>query len=364
MPGLPILYTRMKKYKWTTHKVVQETKDSVTIFFDAGREPFVYKPGQFLNVTCHIAGELVSRSYSFSSHPDEPFPSITIKRVEGGRMSNYLVDEATHVTEWSVEAPFGNFTLDVQGQATELVFLSGGSGISPLLSMIKSTKGIIQPLLLYSNRTPEDIIFARELQELHQREHLKPFYALSGGTAESVAEHYTNGRFSRTGIQALITKHVKDTTTARYFICGPEPLMALYQEALLDIGIPKGQLHAEHFDPLPPETEGHVTEGGTKEVLVTFYETRQSSQGPSTFECTRLVPVPAEMSLMRAFRENGIQVSSGCSKGTCGSCWAIREKGSVNMVRNYALSDEELAEGKILLCQSFPLDESVSIIIN
>ena len=102
----------MKKYTWQTHKIIKETEDTITIYFDTAQQAFTYLPGQYLNIRLTVNGELLIRSYSFSSKPSEEFPAVTIKRVTGGKMSNYILDNADHIENWEIEAPFGNFVLE------------------------------------------------------------------------------------------------------------------------------------------------------------------------------------------------------------------------------------------------------------
>lgn len=120
----------MKKYTWRTHKIIKETEDTITIYFDTQEQDFTYLSGQYLNLRYEIDGEMLIRSYSFSSNPSEAYPAITIKRVAGGKMSNYIVDNAENMELWEVEAPFGNFVLDETiAEYSQVVLLAGGSGV-------------------------------------------------------------------------------------------------------------------------------------------------------------------------------------------------------------------------------------------
>lgn len=356
----------MKTFTWRTHKIVQETKDAISIYFDTKQSDFNYQPGQYLNVRCRINGELVSRSYSFSTHPNDPFPAITIKRVVNGVMSNFLFDKAHEITEWDIEAPFGNFIFNKQNyQDTEVVFLAGGSGISPLMSMLKSIEEKTKsPLLLYGNRTKEDIIFHEELMQMQANGRVETFFAMSGGTSVESHTNYIEGRFSPAIIQTLIQQQLLNFSNAYYFICGPQSLIETYKQALLGLKISTNQIHTEYFDPLPVNVNLNLSNSEIREVLVNYYETRVGSRGSVTYECTALVEVNPGRTLLEACQLHGIKVPSACKKGTCGSCFATRLDGEVKMQNNYALTDEEVAEGKILLCQSFPQDQSVSIAIS
>ena len=93
----------MKKYTWRTHKITKETEDTITLYFDTEQQAFTYLPGQYLNIRLTINGELLIRSYSFSSVPSDEFPAITIKRVTGGKMSNYILDNASPYRDWETD---------------------------------------------------------------------------------------------------------------------------------------------------------------------------------------------------------------------------------------------------------------------
>ena len=353
----------MKKYKWTTHKIVQETKDTITLFFDTGQTGFSFQPGQYLNIACEIEGEPVSRSYSFSSVPQDRFPAITVKRVPGGKMSNFLFDHAKHIREWDIEAPFGNFLLEQQFlSSAETVFLAGGSGISPLFSMLKSCGDKAgMPLLLYSNKGPEDTIFFDELEAMQAENKLRVFYSFSGGAPPSAPLNQLSGRFPPLVIKSILRRHLQAVERAHYYICGPAALMELYRDILSSMNVPEAQIHVEYFDPVLTAPVIPETDRSPKEVLVSYYEDLFRGEEPETHKCTGLIEVPPGQTLLDALKENGIKVPSACLKGTCGSCRATKEKGAVQMLNNYALTREQVAEGSILLCQSFPMDQEVCI---
>ncbi|WP_270090762.1 iron-sulfur cluster-binding domain-containing protein [Sphingobacterium sp. SYP-B4668] len=356
----------MRRYKWRTHEIIMETADTLTIVFDTGEERFGYESGQYLNIRCTIGGEPVSRSYSFSSAPTERYPRITVKRVLNGRMSNYLVDYASDISEWNVEGPFGNFVLHRDMSAeTEVVLLAGGSGMSPLLSMLKSIgNDAPAPLLLYACKTPADVLFKSELDELEQDKRVHTYYAFSLDIQKRSGGNCMTGRFSQPVIQSVIEQHIHRPESAHYYICGPTALMQLYQEALQLMDIPVSQIHSEYFDPVATvDVIPGDRDGAKKEVLVSYYEMQYQDAEQQTYECTLLIEVQGGQSLLDAMRAYDIVVSSSCHKGTCGACWAMTSNGKVKMTNNYALTEDEVAEGKILLCQSFPVDDAVSIIL-
>lgn len=353
----------MKKYKWITHKIVKETEDTITIYFDTAQQTFSYLPGQYLNVKCVINEELVIRSYSFSSIPSDEFPSITVKRVSGGKMSNHLVDNAKFISIWEIEAPFGNFVLENKiAEHAQIVLLAGGSGISPLFSMLKSIdKNAKIPLLIYGNKSPEETIFWDELETMQVDGQINSHYSFTSDEFVSSKTNHIAGRFSPLLLRSIIRKQVAMLEEAHYYICGPVELIKLYQEALIGLDISPEQIHTEYFDPIPEENLVFENNGISKDVIVTYFQDHYINNEVQTYECTSLIEVKASQSLLDAMNEHHIKVVSSCKNGTCGTCWALKTDGEVRMVNNHALTEQNISEGIILLCQSYPLDQEVTI---
>lgn len=353
----------MRKYKWKTHKIVKETEDTITIYFDTAQQTFSFLPGQYLNIKCVINEELVIRSYSFSSKPSDEFPSITVKRVSGGKMSNHLLDNAEFISSWEIEAPFGNFVLEKQVAAhAQIVLLAGGSGISPLFSILKSIdKSAKTPILLYGNKSPEETIFWDELEAMQIDRRLNPYYSFTSKEFASSKINHIAGRFSPLMLRSIIRKEVETLEDAHYYICGPVGLMGLYQAALLGLDIPPAQIHTEYFDPVPEENPIVENDGIAKDIIVNYYQENYVNDETHTYECTLLIEVKARQSLLDAMNEHHIKVPNSCKNGTCGICWALKTDGEVQMVNNHALTEQDISQGIILLCQSYPMDQEVVI---
>jgi ferredoxin-NADP reductase len=356
----------MRKYTWDTFRVVQETRDAVTIYFDTRQQPFDYLPGQYLNITCAINGEQVIRSYSFSSSSSDEFPAITVKRIQGGKMSNYLVDNAASIKYWAIEAPFGNFVLDKKvADKSQVVLLAGGSGISPLFAMLKSIDHITDmPLLLYSNKSPEETIFRKELETIEVSKKVKAFYSFTAEDFTASKTNHITGRFSPFSIQSIIRKEIALLEKAHFYICGPQSLMELYEDVLLGMDITREQIHLEYFDPIPVEHILPEQDGTPKDVIINYYQEHFINDEMQTYECTSLIDVQSNQSLLDAIKEHHITIASSCMKGNCGACRAIKTSGEVKMLNNLALTEQDLAEGYILLCQSYPVNEDVSITLS
>lgn len=355
----------MKKYNWSTHQIVQETKDTVSIYFNTNQEAFPFLPGQFINLSCQIEGKQIIRSYSLSSSPTAQFPSITVKRVLGGIMSNYLVDQAESIAAWSVQGPFGHFILDPHlSPDYPLIFLAGGSGISPLFSMLNSVNSPSNiPLLIYSNSSTDETIFSDRLHQMEKQGQVNTHYAFTAQdpNVNPVPSNATLGRFSIEQIQTLIKQQTSLFPLAHYYICGPIGLMNLYIEALTDLHIPQAQIHAEYFDLEEEQTEVLVNTCESQTIFVHYFEDTLIQDELQTYQCTTMLEVQANQSLLEALKAYNIHVPSSCKNGTCGACWAFKTEGEVKMINNRVLTESNLAEGIILLCQSYPLDENVTI---
>lgn len=356
----------MKKYRWSTHKIVKESGDTITIYFNTEQQVVSYFPGQYLNIKCDIKEEPVIRSYSFSSKPSDEFPSITVKRVAGGKMSNYLVDNAAYISLWEIEAPFGNFVLDKQiAENLPIVMLAGGSGISPLFSMLKSIdKNAKIPLLIYSNKSPEETIFWNELEAMRVSGQLDSYNSFTSVEFTSSNINHIAGRFSPLILRSIIRKQIAILEQAHYYICGPLGLMDLYQEVLFGLNIPEEQIHTEYFEPIQQQNPVIENDGITKEVIVNYFHDSYVNDEVLTYECTSLIEVKPWQSLLDAMNEHHINVPSSCMNGTCGTCRAIKTDGEVRMVNNQALTEQDISEGAILLCQSYPMDQKVAITLS
>lgn len=348
-------------YIWGTTAIIRETKDAVTVIFNTNEVPFDYQSGQFVNITLTIDGIRTTRSYSLSSVPGKDIaPAITVKRVPGGKMSNYIVDKGNQISEWQVSGPHGSFILPAAATTPRhLVLLAGGSGITPLFSIARSfvdrfPEGVVT--LVYSSHTAEDIIFKNVMEDWagNYKERINIHHALSQ-TLDAV--EIAHAGLIRGRVNKLVTRKLIQTTTVdplsdtHYFICGPAGLMKMHQEMLQTMEVPAEQVYVEWFTPSDEVVPTALPEV-TQEVLLHFYE--QSN----------LLEVTPGKSILAAALEDRIPLPYSCKGGTCGMCAARLTSGKVKMANNYALGQADLDNGLVLLCQSYPLTDDVTVEID
>lgn len=350
----------MSSQIWSTAAIIHETGSVVTIVFNTNGYPFQYKAGQFINITLEINGAPVTRSYSLSSLPGEDArPSVTVKKVPGGLMSSYIVDNASQIRHWQVTGPFGSFT---PAQDTyyrdHVVLLAGGSGISPLFSIARSVIHQSQHTavtLIYSSRTKEEIIFHKTMEEWAARHQgrVNVYHAISQpGDNDATDPAVIKGRINKLVARKLIKSIVGDAMdTAQYFLCGPVELMKMYKDMLAIQQVQDDNIYMEWFAPEQEAGDSSLPEN-MQEVLLHF------------FEQSNLLEVHPGKSILAAALEDKIPLPYSCKSGTCGICTARLTSGKVSMTCNYALRKPDLEAGLILLCQSYPLTDDVTVEID
>lgn len=336
----------------------EETKHARVISFDIPyelREEYHYTPGQYLTIEIMLNGEKVRRAYSICSKKGEPL-SIGVKRVEGGLMSNYLNGEARVGDEVSLMTPMGHFTHDPQPfKQKRYVLMAGGSGITPMMSILKSTLPIeqhSQVILLYFNRNEEHIMFWQELDQVAaQNSNFKVVHNLDTPLGSWNGHQ---GRFSDTKARELFEQYIlPDAMNTQYFMCGPAGLMDAIDAYLLQLGVNKERIHREFFT---ASTNAEETKSGattTQEVSDTPLESANLvfKLDGEDYE----VNYKGEDSILEAALDNDIDAPYACQIGACCTCRAKLTEGQVVMADRESLSDSELADGYILTCQSKPL---------
>jgi ring-1,2-phenylacetyl-CoA epoxidase subunit PaaE len=338
--------------------VRQEIEDAVSIAFEVPEElkaEYHFKPGQYLTMRTQINGQEVRRSYSICSAPYENELRVAIKRVKGGIFSNYANENLHAGNTIDVMTPMGNFTTEIhKNQEKTYVLFAGGSGITPILSLIKTVL-VDEPkskvTLIYGNRKINSIIFKEEI------DYLKNLYLTRFAVVHILSEEYLGndvqyGLMDKAKTDQLNEFFLKQEKIDEAFICGPQPMILAIQEKLLAYGMSEKAVHVELFSSQTPAKPISATNEPKIEANVKIImdgieqELHIDSDGES---------------ILDAAYKSGLDVPFACKGGVCCTCKAKVLEGSVKMDVNYALEPDEVANGYILTCQSHPTSEKVVV---
>ncbi len=341
-----------KSLKHTYHRlrvsqVIRETEDACSVVFEIPeplREVFAYQAGQFLTLEVPYDGVVLKRCYSLASSPDvDTEHKVTIKRVEGGRISNWINDALKPGDTLLVLPPDGRFVMS--HEAEHMVLFAGGSGITPIISLAKSALAKTQRkvTIVYANRNAQSVIFAAELAAL-AKAHPGRFCLIP--RLDNVDGFLRIGDIGRL---------VGPSSDAEYFLCGPQGFMDTVERGLTAIGVPEGRVHIERFvSPADPRPEGKDVDLPAGAELPELVRVELSGKSYD-------VPYAAGKSLLKAVLDAGLDAPYSCEEGFCGSCVARLVEGSAHMTEDDALTADEKKKGYVLTCQAHPTSRSCSI---
>ena len=321
------------------------------------RERFRFTQGQYLTLRAQIDDEKVRRSYSICSGVADGTLRVAIKRVHDGRFSAWAHGALTVGATVDVAPPEGRFfvPLDPERRRNYLGF-AAGSGITPLLSIIKTTLAA-EPhsrfTLVYGNRATSSVMFRDELLDLKDRylERLSLVFVMS---RESADIDLFSGRIDRAKCEALFAAWIDLSVVDAAFVCGPEAMSLAVREALVAGGVDSSQVKVELFAasgarvPRPVPARSEASDEVAATVIIDGRERRFSIAKDSE-------------TVLEAGLRAGIELPYSCRGGVCATCRAVLVEGEVDMDRNFALEDYEVRRGFILMCQSHPATDSVRI---
>lgn len=349
-------------HKLRVAEVKRETPDAVSVRFElpeALRETFAFRAGQHLTFRREIGGEEVRRNYSVCVSPSEGVLKIGVKKIAGGVFSGWVNDELKAGDELEVMAPHGSFcwTFDADARRDYVAF-AGGSGITPILSLIKTALSI-EPrsrfTLFYGNRTSMGVMFLEEIAALKDR-YLDRFSVFHFLEDEEEEIELFNGRLDRAKVDALLSSIVKPENVDAFFICGPGPMMDAAEEALLANNVEKSRILIERFTtgPLSAAQAAAARALEEKAAGLRMSVTLNGRRMNVAFD-------PDKHSILDNVRAAGLPAPFACKGGVCATCRAKVTAGEVSMKVNYGLSQQELAEGYVLTCQATPVSEGVAL---
>ncbi|HXH53521.1 MAG TPA: ferredoxin--NADP reductase [Sphingomicrobium sp.] len=342
-------------------EVVPETSEANSIRFDVPpelREKFAFRAGQHLTLRAEIGGEEIRRNYSLCTAPDEDDWMVTVKRIADGVFSNWVAENLKPGDTIDVMPPHGSFTTDFDpGRKRRLVAFAGGSGITPVMSLIRTTmreEPDSRFSLFYGNRDSASIIFLDALADLKDR-HLDRFELFHFLDQEQGDFELFNGMLDRERCDEAIDHLVREPEAVDgWFICGPGPMMDAAESALLDRGVEKERIHIERFTADRPSAAlaREMAELQTRAAGTTVLVTLDGR--------TRKVPF-SEANILDSAREAGLPAPFACKAGVCATCRARVTSGKVSMAARYGLTDEEIEAGYVLTCQSVPAGDGVAV---
>jgi 3-ketosteroid 9alpha-monooxygenase subunit B len=332
-------------YQVRVAEVIGETEEACSLVLDVPAEltqAFRYRPGQFLTLRVPRGdGGSVARCYSLSSSPHAgDRPTITVKRMDGGHASNWIADQvrAGHVLD--VLPPAGTFS--PASLERDFLLLAAGSGITPVISILKSAlaSGRGHVVLVYANRDDRRVIFGPRLRELE-----------AAARGRLLVVHWLDsvqGPPTATGLAGLARPYAGHEA----FVCGPDPFMAVARQALAALGVTGPRVHVERFLSLAenPFEAAPEAAGGVAATLEVTLDGEVST-----------LPWPAGTRMLDLLIDRGLDAPFSCRQGVCGACACRLTAGQVEMAHNEVLEEQDLADGFILACQAVPLTPSVAV---
>jgi len=351
-----------KFYKIKVKDIYKETTDCSVVSFDIPEnlfDEFSFRQGQHLTLKADIDDEDVRRSYSLCSSPLDNEWKVAVKQIPEGKFSTYINTTVTKGDVLEVMAPTGNFGLEIDStRAKNHIFFAAGSGITPILSMLKShlaqePKSTCK--LFYVNRTAKSIIFKEELEQLRNKYfgRFEVYYFL---TKEQRDIPLLNGRFDEDKMKVLIDTFIDISDTHEVFLCGPEDMIHLVSKELEKAGLPVDRIHFELFvsglSEEDKERAERLSQQKIEGVEITIVD------GGKEFHFTMTNEYDT---ILDAALAAGADLPFACKGGVCSTCKCQVIEGSVEMKVNYALDEKEVSQNLVLSCQAVPTTEKVVV---
>lgn len=346
----------------TVTEVRRETRDAVVLSLAPApeqRERFRYSPGQYLTLRAMIDGEEIRRSYSICAAVQENALRIAIKRVAGGWFSTWANERITPGQVLEAMPPMGHFFTPLDpGQRKHYLAFAAGSGITPVLGIVKTTLWV-EPhsrfTLVYGNRASGTILFREELEDL-KNQYLGRFNLIHILSREQQDIDLFNGRITRDKCAALLRLWIDPADVDQVFICGPQEMMLAVSDALQAHGVTRERIKFELFasgQPAqrrrPPQESASSLTHRCRATIILDGRARQLELDKN------------HMTVLDAALREGIELPYACKSGVCSTCRARLVEGEVELDANFALEDYEIARGYILACQSYPVTDHIVV---
>lgn len=351
-----------KFYTIPVSDIYKETKDCSVISFgipDDLKNEFQYKQGQHLTLRALINGEEVRRSYSLCSSPIENKWQVAVKKIEDGVFSSFVNDTLKKGDAIEVMPPNGVFFTEVNSnQAKNYIAFAAGSGITPILSIIK-THLALEPnstfKLFYLNRSVKSIVFKEEI-ELLKNTYFGRFEIFHFLTKEHRSIELLNGRFTKEKLQVLTDKIIDVPSVDECFVCGPEEMIFLIRDQMVAAGLAKEKVHFELFYSGNSEEDklrvNKILEKKVEGTEVTILD------GGKEFHFTMGTDFD---NILDGALAAGADLPFACKGGVCSTCRCKVIEGTVEMKINYALDEKEVENHYVLSCQAVPTSEKIVV---
>lgn len=350
-------------HELTVKRISPEAAGSVAVTFDIPgplRDTFRFEPGQYLTLRTRLDGQELRRNYSICSPRSrlerQGELEVGIRPVQGGRFSNWASTALRPGQRLEVMPPEGRFTVQ-RPRALHRVGFAAGSGITPILSIAASTLEE-QPeskfTLVYGNRRTATIMFNEALQDLKDRypDRFTMIHVLSRQAQEV---DLLQGRLDEAKVRAIMDALLPPASMDEVFICGPEAMIQATEQALLAAGVPAQRIRTERF------TTGAAQAAKVQADVDAAGERRPAQAAAQAIVVLdgkqHEVPIGAGEAVLDAALEAGLDLPYSCKGGVCSTCRAKVLEGRVTMDRNFGLTDDEVARGFVLTCQSHPVTE-------
>ena len=331
-------------------EVKKETPNSVSISFSIPedlKEIFAFKAGQYVTIK-HINGDKeIRRAYSICSSPKSGQLRVGVKKVEKGAFSQFANENLKAGDTLMVMPPTGKFILEPNLKS--YAAFAAGSGITPVLSLIKSTLEEMPTssfLLVYGNRTLEDAMFYHEIMELQKQFPNRFFPEFIFSRKEE--ENAKFGRIDRSMVNFYLKNKYGEKSYEAFYLCGPEEMVDEVSATLKHHGINSKQIHHELFST------------AEKGLLVEKHDGMTSIKVILDDE-EEIFVMPQTKSILEAALDEGLDPPYSCQGGICSTCIARLKEGKAEMRKNQILTEQEIADGLILTCQAHPTTPNVVV---
>jgi len=331
----------------TVSHIEKLTPSSVAISFDIPKDlaqTFAFTAGQYITIKKEIKGKELRRAYSISSSPKNARITIGVKKVDRGGFSDFAHSKLTVGDTLEVMPPEGRFTYTPSNGASTIAAFAAGSGITPIMSIVRAVLDDAKEtkfVLVYGNKSFEECMFYTDLVKI-QLDHPNRFF-VHFTNSETMEDNALFGRIDTATVNyALKNKH-KDLHFDAFYLCGPEAMIQMVTDTLLENDVDKSKIHFELFTATEIKEELPVTEDGKTQLEVTVDD--------EVFALT----MNKNVIVLDAVLKENIDAPYSCQGGVCSSCIARVTEGKAAMVKNQILTDGEIEEGLILTCQAHPV---------